>query len=82
MARILITDDDDAIRRSLELHYRAKGHEIVTAANASEALDVVDADPPNVVISDIRMPGEDGLSLLKRIRVSHPLLSGLIWVVI
>jgi len=72
MARILITDDDDAIRRSLELHYRAKGHEIVTAANASEALDVVDADPPNVVISDIRMPGEDGLSLLKRIRGSHP----------
>jgi len=71
MARILITDDD-AIRRSLELHYRALGHEIITAANATEAFAVVDADPPNVVISDIRMPGEDGLSLLKRIRGSHP----------
>ncbi len=72
MSCILITDDDAAIRKTLELHYRNAGHDVLTAASASEAMALVDADPPDAVISDIRMPGEDGLSLMKRIRDTHP----------
>ncbi len=72
MARILITDDDSAIRRSLELHYRELGHDVVTAANARDAMDHIEAALPDAVISDIRMPGEDGIHLLGRIRQSRP----------
>jgi len=72
MARILITDDDSAIRRSLELHYRELGHEVITAANARDAMIHIEAAPPDAVISDIRMPGEDGIQLLGRIRERFP----------
>ncbi|MCP5373988.1 MAG: sigma-54-dependent Fis family transcriptional regulator [Hyphomicrobiales bacterium] len=72
MPRILITDDDAAICRSLELHYRQQGHDIVTAGNAAEAMARVEAEPFDAVVTDIRMPGEDGLSLMRRIRAARP----------
>lgn len=72
MPRILVTDDDAAIRQSLELHFQQAGHEVVTAANGEEALDIVGREPVDVVISDVRMPGMGGLALLTRLREEMP----------
>jgi two-component system response regulator AtoC len=65
--RILIVDDDDALRESLELVLAAEGYEVVTAAGGEEALEILEAAPVEVVLSDLRMPGLDGLDLLPQI---------------
>jgi len=62
--RILIVDDDDALRESLELVLAAEGYEVAAAANAEAALTAVDKSPVDVVLCDIRMPGMDGMELL------------------
>jgi two-component system response regulator AtoC len=65
--RILIIDDDDSLRESLELVLAAEGHEVVRAANAEEALSQLDAGPVDVVLCDLRMPGIDGMELLPQL---------------
>ena len=72
VSRILITDDDEAICQSLELHYRDKGFEVAVAHNPDEALPHVLAGEVDVVISDVRMPGRDGFSMLREIREKRP----------
>jgi two-component system response regulator AtoC len=62
--RILIVDDDDGLRESLELVLAAEGYEVSTAANADDALDLALTASPEVVLCDLRMPGMDGLELL------------------
>jgi DNA-binding NtrC family response regulator len=62
--RILIADDDDALRESLELVLAAEGYEVVTARDGASALAALEAQPVDVVLCDVRMPGRDGLELL------------------
>jgi two-component system response regulator AtoC len=61
--RILVVDDDEALRESLALLLAAEGYEVVTAADASAALARLE-EPLDVVLCDVRMPGMDGLELL------------------
>ena len=72
MARILIVDDDESSSRTLRLYFGAQGYEVETASNAADAFSAVHDVTPDIIISDIRMPDEDGLSLLKRIRAVFP----------
>jgi two-component system response regulator AtoC len=65
--RILIVDDDDSLRESLELVLAAEGYEVLTAAEANEALEVVQRTPVDVILCDVRMPGIDGLELLPQL---------------
>lgn len=65
--RILIVDDDDSLRESLELVLAAEGYEIVTASCAEEALERLEDAPVDVVLTDLRMPGLDGMELLPQI---------------
>jgi two-component system response regulator AtoC len=65
--RILIVDDDDALRDSLQLVLAAEGNEVAVACDAAEALRQVDAAPPDVVLCDLRMPGVGGLELLPQL---------------
>jgi two-component system response regulator AtoC len=65
--RILIVDDDDALRESLELVLAAEGYEVVGVAGGPAALTALQAAPVDVVLCDLRMPGMDGMELLPQL---------------
>jgi DNA-binding NtrC family response regulator len=68
MARILIVDDDSALRESLGEAFADLGHIAIPAADGAAALAALARDPVDAVILDLRMPGMDGLEVLQRIR--------------
>jgi two-component system response regulator AtoC len=70
--RILIVDDDDALRESLQLVLSAEDFEVIVAANGSDALAQLEIAPVDVVLCDLRMPGMDGFELLPEIKRLQP----------
>jgi len=70
--RVLVVDDDDSIRETFQYHLERAGYEVTTAATAEAGLGLLSEVEPGVVITDIRMPGMDGLELLGRIRDASP----------
>lgn len=66
--KILLVDDEEIIVRLLSMSLRSDGYEIVTANSGQEGLDVFQAEAPDIVVTDIKMPGMDGLELLKKIK--------------
>jgi diguanylate cyclase (GGDEF)-like protein len=70
-AHILIVDDDDAIRDSMHEFVELSGYISSTAASAEEALEVLENKNIDVVITDIILPGMDGLELTDSIRKKH-----------
>ena len=67
MASVLVVDDDAGIRESAVMALRKAGHRLFEAADAESALHLLREHRVDVVVSDIYMPGEDGLTLLKAI---------------
>ena len=72
---ILVVDDDDSLRRVTQLQLEEAGYSVVTASNGGEALALVEAENPALVITDLKMPGLSGLELLAKIRDSYPEIS-------
>ncbi len=72
MANILIVDDEQSYRQLLTLVFQGDGHTVRTAENGREALESIEKDPPNVVVSDVKMPDIDGLEMLRQIRETDP----------
>ncbi len=72
MARILIVDDEDSVRSILRQLFEYEGHEVTEAASGSEALRLVDEDPPDVAFLDVKMAGMDGLEVLGKLQSKHP----------
>lgn len=70
--RVLLVDDEPGIRHVLGALIRDFGYDVLTAENAREALEAFTANPFPIVVTDIRMPGMDGLILLERVRSQHP----------
>lgn len=71
MAKILLVDDEQGLLNILRDVLEDGGHSVVTAAHGEEALEVVQQEMPQLVISDIMMPIMDGVMLLQRLR-QHP----------
>ncbi len=65
---ILVVDDNDQIREVLEMFLSKKGHHVITASSGEESLMKVKVDRPKIVFLDFRMPGMDGLMVLKAIK--------------
>jgi CheY-like chemotaxis protein len=72
--RILIADDEAALRRALSMFLERRGHQVVQAGDAHEAFKLAQSQPIDVALVDARMPG-DGLALLERLE-SLPNLRG------
>ena len=69
---VWVVDDDEAIRWVLERALQSAGMDFRGFADAASLRSALDDGPPQVVITDIRMPQEDGLSLLDHIQQAHP----------
>jgi nitrogen regulation protein NR(I) len=61
LGNILIIDDDPQLRNSFEKILLMEGHSVRTAATGEKGLELVEASPPDLVITDVRLPGIDGL---------------------
>lgn len=72
MKNILIVDDEQSIRQSLEGILSDEGFQTSFAATGEECLEMIDDDNPDIILLDIWMPGIDGLETLKRIKQSRP----------
>ncbi len=66
--KILIVDDEQLIRWSLEQNLKKQGYEVVSAASGEEALRVLREDAPDLMLLDIQLPGISGLEVLERIQ--------------
>ena len=70
--KILLIDDDEWIRDSLLLFFQGEGCDLVGLANAEEAMEMLRKQSYDIIISDYRLPGMDGLEFFKLTRESHP----------
>jgi len=72
MANILIVDDEQSYRQLLSLVFEDDGNTIRTAMNGRQALELLEAEPADVIISDVRMPDMDGIEMLRAVRATVP----------
>ncbi len=70
--RILLVDDETGILDSLRILFRGEGYEVTTALGGAEALETLSKERPDLVVTDIRMPGTSGLEVLARTRELDP----------
>jgi CheY-like chemotaxis protein len=76
LARILFVDDDEDMQRILQIRLRACGIEVITASSAMQGLWMAMKEPPQVIVTDYRMPEGSGEYLIGRLRAA-PALSGI-----
>jgi two-component system, OmpR family, response regulator len=68
MARVLIVDDTDIVRRALEIAVRRMGHSATSTSSPTDALELARRDPPDLALVDYRMPGMNGGELFDALR--------------
>ena len=73
-AHILLVDDDPDLLRLLSMRLAAAGYRVTASASAEEALVKLSLERPQLVVSDVQLPGKDGLQLFDAIRAQHPSL--------
>ena len=71
-ARILVVDDDRGVRTALRVNLAKQGMHVALASQAAEALEALREAPFDLVITDVRMPGDTGLELLAKVREAWP----------
>jgi DNA-binding NtrC family response regulator len=71
-ARILVVDDEKLIRWSVAERLQRSGHDVQSAESGEQALEMVAATPPQVMLLDVKLPGIDGVQTLQRALVIHP----------
>ncbi|WP_264597064.1 response regulator [Rhodoblastus acidophilus] len=71
---MLVVDDIDVVRLTLRKFLERGGHTVTECASADEAEEVMRRCTPDVLVTDLWMPGRDGLSLIRAVRQRHPRL--------
>lgn len=66
--KILIVDDSESIREVVSFTLENAGHDVLKAVDGNDALKFLDGTPIDLVITDLHMPGMDGIGLIKKIR--------------
>jgi len=72
MTRILIVEDEASLRQVMQVQLNKDGYEVALAANAEEAIDVLQKTHQDLIITDLHLPGMSGLELLKKVRAENP----------
>jgi len=70
--KILLVDDEEGIRKVLGISLADSGFEVFTAGSGEEALGIFREERPPIVLTDIKMPGMDGVELLRKIKLESP----------
>jgi len=70
--KILLVDDDEWIRDSLRLFFEAEGCHILALETAEEAMEELNCQNYDIIITDYKLPGMDGVEFFRRIQSSHP----------
>jgi len=73
--RVLVVDDNEVFRRPLQRALEAAGFEVVAVPSAEDALEVLHGSTVDVLLTDHRLPGMDGVQLITRIKATHPALA-------
>jgi len=73
-ARLLVVDDDPDMLRLLSMRLVSAGYQVTAVTSAETALTQLEIEHPQLVLSDVRLPGRDGLALFDEIRKRHPSL--------
>ncbi|PSB44286.1 histidine kinase, partial [Cyanosarcina cf. burmensis CCALA 770] len=76
--RVLVVDDEADTRQWITVVLEESGAEAIVVGSVGEALEVIEQQRPDVLISDIGMPGEDGYALIRKIRELEPQMGGTI----
>ncbi|MFZ2446147.1 MAG: response regulator [Syntrophobacteraceae bacterium] len=70
--KVLLVDDEEEFTSALAERFGLRGIRASTASSGEEALKMIEADPPHVVVLDMMMPGIGGIEILARIRSAYP----------
>jgi len=70
--KLLLADDEEGIRKVLGIYLADSGFEVLTAENGIQALEIFRDAKPSIVLTDLRMPGVDGIDLLRTIKSERP----------
>jgi CheY-like chemotaxis protein len=74
MARVLVVDDDDAVRMMLKKMLETEAYDVITAGNGMQALLSLQEQLPDVVILDIIMPEKEGFETIVELRRDYPII--------
>ena len=66
--KILVIDDEKFITKSIKQHLEKEGCEVMTAETGEEGVEIFKADPPDIILLDLNMPGMGGIETLKSVR--------------
>jgi len=72
MTKVLLIDDEEPVRKVVGLYLRTKGYETLTAADGKAGVELFQQERPPIVLTDIKMPGMDGIEVLKKIKEISP----------
>lgn len=72
MEKILIIDDEKPTLAMFQLFLKAQGYQVITAESGQEGILLFEREKPPIVLTDIKMPGMDGLTILKNIKQISP----------
>ena len=75
MAKILVVDDEGQAVKLMKTELERWDYHVITATNGPEALELVDAEQPHLMLLDIRMPGQSGIEILREAKARDPELS-------
>jgi len=70
--KVLIIDDEEGIRRVMSITLKDAGYEVLTASDGESGIGVCQEKSPQIVITDVRMPGMDGIEVLQKIKEVSP----------
>jgi DNA-binding response OmpR family regulator len=69
-SRVLVVDDEPTVREVVAGYLRRDGHQVSEAGDGTAALELLDAEPPDLIVLDMMLPGVNGLDILRRVRAA------------
>jgi two-component system NtrC family sensor kinase len=72
MSKLLIIDDEEGIRKVLSISLASDGYDVFAAAGGEEGIEIFKRESPTIVLTDIKMPGMDGIAVLSQIKTLNP----------